>query len=463
MNSSARLQTLAELDRSGRTNLMADASYGAWLTPEVTTQTMSQLDARLIQHGISFENRALPLNPLPVLFRTTLWDALERRFAHLHRIIERVPALYERSAAARHFFRLPEMIDEFVQIECNVSPKAFFCRFDFSLDSHARPRIYELNAAAPAAQAWSPYFYEAMAALPVFQQVAADLGAKLGAFPNQRGGMLAKSLASLGTTRVPAGREISIGIINSRYNTMVNELDIIEREAQAIGVRTVRAFVEDLTYADGVLSADGQPIDLIFAKIDVTPGPDFLTPITRNPSDTKALRAAVANGLPYVNPFCSSFLIDNKSTLAFLQSPLAADILDAEDRALIDEIVPPTLALHMLTSAQLRDIRENRGKWVLKKSLDTRGRSVVIGNACTAEQWDLALAHAQADARDSYVIQSFEEPESCSVHGASLYFSHACFLLQGQPVGMITRTSRQLVTNVGSGGAAQVPLLVDLG
>ena len=111
------------------------------------------------------------LLPLPFVFSQHLKDSIESKFSSLHRIIERIPDLYRQSAEVQNFFRLPPMIDEFVRIACNVLPNVFLCRFDFSLSDVGTPRIYELNATAPAALSFSPYFYEAVASTDLFAQI----------------------------------------------------------------------------------------------------------------------------------------------------------------------------------------------------------------------------------------------------------------------------------------------------
>jgi glutathionylspermidine synthase len=149
--------------------------------------------------------------------------------------------------------------------------------------------------------------------------------------------------------------------------------------------------------------------------------------------------------------------------LAFLRSPIARPILSDEDLRLIEEIIPPTLALYRLTRQEVEAIISNKDRWVLKKSLDTRGRSVVIGKTQNEAEWREAVTRAYQDDYDNYVIQQFEPPEQCVSEGRPLYTSHAYFLLQGKPCGAFTRTSRTLVTNVGSGGSVQVPLIANFG
>ena len=449
---------LEQLRSAGRINL-ADDAFG-WSTVDTATSDSMErvINDALSRAGVLFETRSLSLMHLPFLFGANLKSNLEAKFARLHKVIERIPALYLASAPVRAFFRLPPMMDEFVRINCNVDPNVFLCRYDFSLTQSGSPRIYELNAAAPAALSFSPYFFQALTATNLFAQIKSQVPFTMEPFLAQREQLLMRGIKEFLSAKCGIAQP-TLGIVNSRINTMVNELGVMEREASEMGLNVVRSFVEDL-HLEGInLLANGKKLDAVFAKIDITPGSDFECPITRCQADIEALLGGIRAGIPYINPFCSSFLIDNKSTLAFLQSELANPILDQSERALIEEIVPLTKILHQLSSRELNHISANKDQWVLKKSLDTRGRSVVIGRAISSLEWSHALEGARRDGSDNYVVQQFEPPEYCISGGQPLFTSHAYFLLKGQPCGAFTRTSKTLVTNVGSGGSVQVPLL----
>lgn len=458
LNNLAHSAMLEKLRRSGRINLADDAFGWGFVDAITKDRTDGVINDALSRAGVLFETRSLSLMHLPFVFSENLKTDLEGKFARLHKIIERIPALYLASAAVRAFFRLPPMMDEFVRINCNVDPNVFLCRYDFSLTPSGSPRIYELNAAAPAALSFSPYFFQALTSTELFAQIKSQVPFAMEPFLAQREPLFMKGIRDFVSAKCGHARP-TLGIVNSRINTMVNELMVMEREAGEIGLDVVRSFVEDLQLAGGTLLANGRKVDALFAKIDITPGTDFECPITRSRTDIEALLAGIRAGVPYINPFCSSFLIDNKSTLAFLQSKLASPILDQSERSLIEEIVPVTKMLHQLSPTEFGNISDYKDKWVLKKSLDTRGRSVVIGSSISALEWRKALEGARRVGSENYVVQRFESPEHCLSGGQPLYTSHAYFLLRGQPCGAFTRTSKSLVTNVGSGGSVQVPLI----
>jgi hypothetical protein len=118
--------------------------------------------------------------------------------------------------------------------------------------------------------------------------------------------------------------------------------------------------------------------------------------------------------------------------------------------------------VNRLDAVELDECLENKGDYVLKKSLDTRGRSVTVGQEVNATEWAAGLKNARQDRFANYVIQGYEPPEASMSGGQKMFTSHAYFLLQGIPSGAFTRAARSNITNVGHGGAVQVPLIVRL-
>jgi glutathionylspermidine synthase len=260
----SKAKLIERLEQSGRLNL-ADDAIGWWTNQgAVKDKATTIINERLLDAGVLFETRSLNLLPLPFVFSQHLKDSIESKFSSLHRIIERIPDFYRQSAEVQKFFRLPPMIDEFVRIECNVLPNVFLCRFDFSLSDAGTPRIYELNAAAPAALSFSPYFYEAVASTDLFAQIKSLVPFSLKPFEGQRRKLFLRAIRDFVSTKNDS-KELTIGIVNSKINTMVNELTAIEKEAQELGIKAVRCFVEDLEFREGKLFAHGNCLDAIFA------------------------------------------------------------------------------------------------------------------------------------------------------------------------------------------------------
>jgi hypothetical protein len=162
------------------------------------------------------------------------------------------------------------------------------------------------------------------------------------------------------------------------------------------------------------------------------------------------------------------YLPEQKSTLAFLWSPLLHKYLGREELELIEEIVPRTRLVRHLKPEELQEAATHRERYVLKRSLDTRGRSVLIGRSTAEADWQHTLAAARAEPPgDDYVLQELAPVEQSTgrLPGADgpepLFTALACFLFCGEAVGLVVRTSVEETTNVGRRGFVQPFLLTE--
>ena len=144
-----------------------------------------------------------------------------------------------------------------------------------------------------------------------------------------------------------------------------------------------------------------------------------------------------------------------------------AGFLSDEERSAVSELVPWTRLLDDIDDAALGD----GDRYVLKKSHDYGGKSVVIGCEAGPTAFSQALARARADAPGSWVAQELVDAPAidrflCSETGArrlSLHLDISTYasLIRGVPDGgSVCRAAPGRVVNiVGGGGVA--PLFAD--
>jgi hypothetical protein len=104
-----------------------------------------------------------------------------------------------------------------------------------------------------------------------------------------------------------------------------------------------------------------------------------------------------AAGATFLNP--TTFYLESKLVLAALQLPVVRERLTAATLATLDACLPPTLPL---TADTLPQLLANKDEWVIKFAgyddggNDWGGRSLQVGRAQTAAEWETTLHHALA-------------------------------------------------------------------
>lgn len=465
MTTSYRSHLTSALQLSGYANLL-DVSYADLLDAEQVAADRADFGRALLAHGIRHEEKAVPSDPRPLLISRQAYERIAESFQRLFPLLERAIELYLSDESVRRFFDLAPRHDSLIRLGGDYFPRIQVCRYDFTLDGAGRPLIYELNTHCPAAATYAVH-YAQLAGRSRTQAMLDQLGLARRPVPlEQPNSFAAAMLASAAQN----GRTVrGVGVLNSRYVTMKTELDHIVGQFRALGVPAVRCFVEDLRFIDGELRYQDLPIDLTYNKFDDTWGPDaYECAFSRTTAEVAHYLAAYRAGAVFaVNSFPSMYLPEQKSMLAFLHSEQFAGCCTEAERALISEVVPHTEIVRLADSATLDRIAEHRADYVLKKSLETRGRNTVMGRSVSAASWRRALAEALATERgDDWVVQRLAAPIESKMDrldgGAAetVFSTLACFLFAGSPTGLIVRSSAEETTNVGRSGFMQVPAVV---
>lgn len=451
----------------GVANLLAER-YQGLLPGDAVQADHDDFARQLAEVGIRHEHKPIPFDPRPFLIERRAHDRITGCFARLFPLIERATELYLSEPAVAEYFSLAPRHDRLIRLPLRDSPQVQVCRFDFTLDPAGQPQIYELNTNCPASATFSVH-YARLAEQSRVQAVLDGLGFKReGVELEQPQSFAAAMLASAARN----GREVrTVAVLNSRYATMITELDHIAEQFRHCGVQAIRCFVEDLDFDGDHLRYQGQQIDLTYNKFDDTFGPDgYECAFSRTSAEVAPyLEAYRAGAMFSVNGFASMYLPEQKSMLAFLRSELFGTHCTEAERQLIEEIVPETHIVRHLDDATLRRVTTGRQNFVLKRSLDTRGRTMLAGHSVTEEQWRAALDAARSDEPGcDWVLQRRVPPVRSLMRPigggepVEVFSSLACFLFTGRPVGLVVRTSTEQTTNVGRMGFMQPPTVVSV-
>ncbi|MEK9520881.1 hypothetical protein ACIOMM_02730 [Streptomyces sp. NPDC087908] len=165
------------------------------------------------------------------------------------------------------------------------------------------------------------------------------------------------------------------------------------------------------TGADGKLTLDGAPLDLVLRNfaasqlLDDPAGPEVAEPFFRA---HRAGRTVLFTSL-------ESGFYSNKSALALLTDPRWSGSFDAGERALVDRVLPWSRSLHAAVPAELLDLcRERRERLILKPGAGYGGLDTIVGWECAEAEWDKALWTAVE--RGGYVAQERVVPRAEPVY-----------------------------------------------
>lgn len=456
------------LARRGACNLIARELAGL-LPQDALRQDQREHEDYCAANHIRVEQRSFPYQGVPYILTQRTFTRIAEGFKQLFGILEQVIDMYLADPAVREYFRLAPRHDRLIQMGAHYRPRIQYGRFDFTLDAQARPRIYELNTHCPATMTFCYHFGQTFARRRMFARLR-ELGLLPVQAPLDRRGAFARAVLAAAERAGALRGGRNVAIVNSRYLTMNTELDALAEQFREHDCTAIRCFVEDLQFDGRHLRYGELPIQVVYNKYDDSHGAEaYECAFSRTTAEVQAyLDAYRAEAVFSVNTFPAMYLTEQKSTLAFLWSPLLQQRLGAQERALIAELVPRTRLVRHLDPDELAEAAAHPERYVLKRSLDTRGRSVVIGRSTGTDSWRRTLAQGTSElAGDDYVIQELEPAEesvpdpALALDAERVFTSLACFLFTGEPAGLLVRTSVEETTNVARRGFAQPAMIVE--
>lgn len=415
---------------------------------------------QFLEQGVTYEGRPEPFEILPYLVTFAQNEETKALFKRFHALLEKTVDLYRESEEIRRYFNFGKAVESMILLSCRYSPRIHICRFDYTVRGNGSPVIYETNSACPGGLLKMNRIFGAYKLTRLYRDLCASPGRDIAAFEYYKAPVFTAELVRL-YSRV-SGRKSPpvVGILNSRHKTLTNEIGLMLDELQSCGLRAVNAYVEELSYENGRLVGGGMPLDLCYQKFDDDLSCEY--PFTPDTGSAMKYISALRDGSVIgINSLASTYLVENKAILGLYWAPQFEGYFSREELDLARRITARTELLPLQDDARMGEYREEKDSLVLKRSLDTRGRSILIGKDTPQEVWDKILAQERTNVSAPYVVQEFHPHEHyADAELRRRYVSHAYFLVAGSPVGMFTRISESSVTNVGKCGKTGISFIV---
>jgi len=259
-----------------------------------------------------------------------------------------------------------------------------------------------------------------------------------------------------------------MAIVDWREVPTWTEFEILRDAFEASGVPTFVCDPRELVFENGVLTAGGRRIDLVYRRV-------LINDIVARPGECAALVDACEAGAVCVANTFRCKIPHKKAFFAVLTDPRNDTLFAAEERSIIRAHVPWTRVLEDIAtekngarSGLLDLVRAQREQFVLKPNDEYGGKGVLLGWEMSISQWDEALTSALKDRRGTWIVQEripvrreifpqFDTDGNVAMRDVLVDF--APYLFRGRMGGYLTRLSASGLANVTAGGG-QVPAFV---
>ncbi len=410
--------------------------------------------------GILFDGEPMRTCLRPCFVERAQWDAMRAAGRRLMTVASRAArAVFGGDAGALcAFLGTPEAEARWVSLDPGP-PDVLLSRLDAFLGPDG-PRFIEINSDAPAGFGYGDRMAEVFADLPLFRDFARDHSVEYA--PSTPALIDAVVWAWKSERRRAADPVVAI-VDWADVKTRADQ-EIVAARFEARGIECLLADPRRMEIAGGRLLADGRAVDVVYRRA-------VLSELLEREDQVRAFLRAYRDGLAVFVNSLRCRLSEDKAFFAILTDEAFASLMSAEEAELVRRVVPWTRRLaERRTVRDGRDVdlvphvMEHRDGLVLKPAHGYGGRSVLVGDETSPEDWSRAV---QAGLGEPWVVQERvaipEEVFPVLADGelveAPLKVNVNPFYVGGADVGAVTRASRSSVINVSAGGGS-VPTFV---
>lgn len=351
-----------------------------------------------------------------------------------------------------------------VEIDPGYDRLSITARWDSFMQSDGNIKFVELNAESPAGIAYSDMAADVYRNLPFVKEFAKQYTILDW---NVRKTLLRELLATYVVFRGHKKRKKPhIAIVDWNDVPTYTEFELFCEFFKAEGYECAIVDPRELNYANGVLTAGGFEIDLVYKRI-------LTNDCLERPAETSALVEACRRmDICLINPFRAK-IVHKKSVFAVLTHEKNEHLFSRTELSVIKKHIPWTRVIgeektiYRGRSVDLVDyIASHKNDFVIKPNDEYGGKGVTLGKEATIEVWDTAIKDALAG--EPSVVQEIVELPRVRfpryVDGSLRYENMVVDLdpfVFGQKVdGVLTRLSSSSLANVTAGGGTTPTFII---
>lgn len=463
--------TTTDFPRAIATRMGLDARYFEGMTADRSIAAADAIHQALIDLGVSFEGRRLPISLRPTILSAPEVDSAGADLAVVRDLLNRILiGLVADIRADRLDAPLPQFFGFYrpwfplIAAETRVADHIMLMRFDAVATGAAGIKVMEPNAACPGGVIHCAYIRDAWRRTDIGRTVLA------GVAPTERPCDSPDGLIRLLYAVSPTPRAARIVLCNYK-GVFSNELDSLCRRNAHLRSRgevdgeIVVCDIREIEVRDGRAWVAGQPIDVVYNKVDQ---------LMIDPQDPDLAGWIEANRLEsceFLNSLAALYVGEAKSIFGALwDEDILAEVSASDDEIeVVRRRAPRTrMMLGRPNSPSYAELTQDRYRLVVKADALTRGAGVHVGRLESADGWGGALFGLAGmnpviqDVLDVPRRESVSFPaETGGLVGmlASEHWGVDFFFYGDVFAGVVGRCHSSMIFNVGNGGQ-EVPTFV---
>lgn len=208
-----------------------------------------------------------------------------------------------------------------------------------------------------------------------------------------------RTFASMSRARPRTGRPVLLlagAKTNSDFDSDFSMPDF-EALMTSCGYEMVKGVMQDLRVRHDGVWHDGRRVDAVFTALTYS---EMRSDGVSGSLIRSLVEADDQRQIDFICPPLNTFH-DNKLTLEILTAPRFAEYFSADERRLLQRVLPRT---QRLGTDVLDEVTAYRDRYVLKPVAEYGGAGVTIGAAVDQDEWVARLASALPE-RDRYIVQ----------------------------------------------------------
>jgi hypothetical protein len=402
--------------------------------PAILAESERMLEEQLRRQEIFFGDNLLPTFPLPHLVRADDLAGWTRESECLATAIESVAQATFADPELFAALKLRPEAEELIRVDPGYRRITTLSRPDAILREQGLLFV-EFNCDSPAMMAFSDAVTECLLETPALKPVRNRLR------PDWMTPRLLEVLLDCYREYGGSASPPTIAITDWEGQKTRYEHRRIARQFEAAGYPTIVCDPRAFTRRSRGLEVAGRPVHIVYRRA-------LFTELLERQGEVAPLLDAYRSGDVCVVNSMRSYLASSKTLLALLCDPrFSAHLQD----------LPSVAHTMLLTNKVHAELRQLRGRYVLKRGESHGGQHVLLPGLATAEQWEAALAES---ALTPWVAQEYcPVPKIMTVahHDGGVrvderFFNWNPFLFNGRYAGSIARAGTSELINISLGG-----------